>query len=76
MNVFPEFWMVLSDVHDGLQVDFTKQPTVRHKTESCAKKEAARLASKYPGIKFFVLKAVAACVKADVEWSTAEDLPF
>lgn len=69
MPVFQEFWMVLSDLA-------STQPTVRHKSEAAAKKEAARLAIAGTGVKFFVLKAVAACVKADVEWSTAEDLPF
>lgn len=69
MNVVPKFWMVLSDVSNT-------PPTLRHQTEDAAKKEAARLANNNPGIKFFVLEVVAACVKSDVQWMEAEDVPF
>ena len=51
MNVFPEFWMVLSD--SASHVTSLRQLRLacrayRHKTEAAAKKEAARLANANP----------------------------
>lgn len=68
-NDFPKFWMVLSG-------DFGAAPTFRHGSEHRAREEAVRLASENPGVKFYVLECIAACVKADVQWAVAKDMPF
>lgn len=75
--VVSKFWMVLSDVpHPCVVPTPASPPTYRHSTEAIAKKEAARLANANPGIKFFVLEVVAACVKSDVQWMEVEKMPF
>ena len=68
-NDFPAFWMVLSD-------NLGSTPTFRHGAEHKAREEAARLASKNPGVQFFVLECIASCIKADVQWATAKNMPF
>lgn len=57
----PRFWMVYG-MGQG-------QPTARHKTFDSARAEASRLARLNPGIDFFVLEAVGAARKVDVEFT-------
>jgi hypothetical protein len=59
----PMFWMVLG----------SGQPTHRHQSEQSARTEAERLARTNPGCEFYVLQAVAVCVKSDVTWNDLED---
>lgn len=66
---FARFWMVLNDNTSKCSVQGL--PTFRHDTQETALKEAARLAGLNPGIKFYVLETVAACVKSDVKWLDA-----
>lgn len=73
---FARFWMVLNDNAPKFSVQGL--PTFRHATQEEAIKEAARLAGCNPGIKFYVLETVAACVKSDVQWLNAvgiRDMP-
>ncbi|WP_371346503.1 hypothetical protein [Ancylobacter sp. IITR112] len=54
-----QFWMVY-----GLG---QRPPVVRHKTLASASDEAVRLARLNPGMRFYVLEAISAAVKIDVE---------
>ncbi len=56
------FWMIWNPGNMG--------PTMKHMTFGAAKDEAERLARKHSGQPFFVLKAVARCIKQDVMWET------
>ena len=70
--VFPSFWLVLAD-------EPRLQATKRHESESDAKNEAARLAVKFPGRRFFVAHIEAACRSSQLVWETgavAPELPF
>lgn len=60
MRPEPRFWMVY-----GMN---QRQPTIRHKSLGSARAEAERLARTCPGIDFFVLEAVGAARKVDVEY--------
>lgn len=60
-NDFKPFWLVWCE--DG------RNPTYKHTTEESAKREAERLAEKYPHTVFVVLEAKGACKKTDIEWS-------
>lgn len=52
-------------------------PTVRHDSEESAVTEATRLARTNPGYEFFVLRAEAKYLKADVQCVRLEpDMPF
>lgn len=67
---FARFWMVLND---NSSIAYGHGPTFRHSSRDDADLEAQRLATKNPGVKFFVLETVAACVKSDVQWLEAAD---
>lgn len=54
------FWLVWNPSRSS--------PTFRHYSEECAKTEAARLARKAPGERFYVLEAIGCVVKQDVLW--------
>lgn len=75
MRPEPRFWMVY-----GMG---QRQPTIRHKSLVSARAEAERLARACPGIDFFVLEAVGAARKVDVEYvdfsnarAMDDDIPF
>lgn len=53
-NTQPRFWMVWCPRGDA--------PRVRHHSPQDAEREAQRLAAKYPGQEFFVLRATAGFV--------------
>lgn len=61
-----KFWMVLGD----------NVPKHRHETRPLAVKEAERLARMCPGKEFFILEAVAVCVKSDIAWTKLESDPI
>lgn len=63
------FWMIYAE-NGG-------PPTYQHPTESGARAEAERLARTNRGKKFYVLKAIADVVAADVSWEFyKDDIPF
>lgn len=53
------FWMVYGLGH--------KSPTVRHKTEDSALREAKRLARMNPDVEFYVLETIHHAVKREVD---------
>ena len=67
-----EFWMAWSD--NG------NTPTVKHESEDSARRESARLGRCHPGEVFWVLKAIGASCKRDVDWVSVEgaedSIPF
>ena len=64
-----EFWMVWRN--DG------HAPTKEHGSEREARKEAERLATSNPGVRFYVLKAVGAVESVKpVQWIPLQDIPF
>ena len=62
------FWMVWNEN--------SRDTNVRHGSAGEARTEATRLVRINPGTKFYVLMAVGAAHKSDVDWQDADDLPF
>lgn len=69
MTQMPNFFMVLADNSD--------QTRVRHCTLEDARREAARLATLNPGLKFFVLASLGHMVRENpTRWEAHDDIPF
>lgn len=63
-----QFWMVLADN--------SKETTVRHRSLDDAQREAKRLATNHPGVRFWVLEAKGCMEHNAVVWTPADDIPF
>lgn len=63
------FYMVWNEVGSS--------PRVRHDNLDDAKKEASRLASAQPGVRFFVLQAIGQCQSVNTVYTRLEEpIPF
>lgn len=65
------FWMVYGEGQ--------RPPAFKHATFESARLEAERLARLLPGVRFYVLSAIARALKADVDFQPIEggdDIPF
>lgn len=48
-------------------------PMKKHATEGEAMQEAERLARKEAGVRFYVLKEISSCIRAEVQWDVPKE---